>query len=94
MPFMFAGTMLAGPGKIADFGIGVRFAVGQPVNLHPGDADQFIGFVLPERDVVFGHTGHHAGAATGTFVQVDDHAITFGLTEIARVFHQNLVLLN
>jgi hypothetical protein len=94
MPFMFSGTMLTGPGKIADFGIGVRFAVGQPVNLQPGDADQFFGLILFEGNVVFGHAGHHAGAAAGTFVQVDDHAITFGLTEIARVFHQNLVLLN
>jgi hypothetical protein len=86
--------MLAGPGKITDLGIGIGFAVGQTINLQPGDVVQFFGLILFEGNVVFGHAGHHAGAAAGTFIQVDDHAITFGLTEIARVFHQNLVLLN
>jgi hypothetical protein len=60
--------MLAGAGKITDLGIGEGFAVGQAINLQPGDADQFFGLILFEGNVVFGHAGHHAGAATGAFI--------------------------
>jgi hypothetical protein len=60
--------MLTGAGEIADFGIGIRFAVAQPVYPHPGNAVFFVGFVFFERNVVFGHAGHHAGPAPGTFV--------------------------
>jgi hypothetical protein len=86
--------VLAGTGQITNFRIRIGFSVGQPVDPQPGDAIQFVGFVLFERDVVFGHAGHHACAAPGTLIQIDDHAITFGFTDIACVFHQNLMQLN
>ena len=91
---MLAGTVLAGTGQVTDFGVGIGLAVGQTVNLEPGNTEQLVGLVFLERNVVFGHAGHHTGAASGTFVQIDNHSITFGLTEIACLCHQNLVQLN
>jgi hypothetical protein len=83
------GAMHAWTRQVADFRIGIRLAVTQFKQPHPGDALKFVGLIFLERDVVFGHARRHAGAATGTLVQVNDHPILF----VAKmfVFHQNLI---
>jgi hypothetical protein len=77
-------TVLAGPGQITFFGIRKRLSIIYSINPHPGNAEQFIRFVLPKWYIIFRHTGNHAGAATGTLVQIDDHSELFAIF----VFHQ------
>jgi hypothetical protein len=48
-------ALLAGPGKVTGLRIRKGHAIGQFVNTHPGDAVQFIGFILLERNIVFRH---------------------------------------
>jgi hypothetical protein len=83
--------MLAWSWKITNFGIRIRLAVGQFVDSNPRDAFDFIGLVFFEGYVVFLHASHHASATTGTLVQVDDHAVSFGCCVVVSFFHQNLL---
>jgi len=78
-------TMLAGSGQITFFGIRKGFAVGQAIDPHPGDAEQFVCVIFSKRDVVFSHTGNRTGTATGTFIQIDDHSEFFSIFN----FHLN-----
>jgi hypothetical protein len=75
-------TLLTWPGQETFLAIRIRFAVGHPVDPHPGNAEQFIRVILSKGHVVFSRTGHHTGTATDTFVQIDDHPKLL-------VFHSN-----
>jgi hypothetical protein len=81
---MVSFTVLAGPGQITFFGIRKRLSIIYSINPHPGNAEQFIRVVLPKWYIIFRHTGNHAGAATGTLVQIDDHSELLAIF----VFHQ------
>ena len=63
-----------------------RFAVGQPENTHPRDAQQFVRLIFPERHIIFGHASDHTTAAPRAFVQIDDHPKSMDFV----LFHQNL----
>jgi hypothetical protein len=89
---MLSGTMLAWAWNIAHIGIGELFTVGDFIDLHPGNTQPLVRFIFLERHIVLGKAGHHAGAASRALVQVDDHAIAFGLMFRLRLFHQNLIL--
>jgi hypothetical protein len=80
VPMTFA--MLAWPGNVGDLSIWKGQAVGNLVDSHPEHTAGPVTIVFPEREVVLGHTGYHAGAATGAFVQVDDHAELVGLAAV------------
>jgi hypothetical protein len=84
-----SGTLHAGAGQVAFVRIREGLSVGQFINAHPGDASEFVRFVRPERDIVLREAGHHAGAATGAFIQVNDHSISFGF--VVSFIHHNLV---
>jgi hypothetical protein len=75
-------TLLTRSGQETFFGIRIRFPVGQPIDPHPGNAEQLISVIFPKGHVVFSHAGHHTGTATDTFVQIDDHPKLL-------VFHSN-----
>ena len=74
-------------GKITDLGMRELFAVGDPIKSHPGDGAFFIRLVRPYGNVVFGCTGHHARATTGTFVKIDDHTV-FMFPAVIYFFHE------
>ena len=77
--------MLTRAWDISDFRIGKGLAIRDFVDPHPCDAQQFVGFILLERHIVFGKTGHHAGAASGALVYVNRHAVSFGSMLCLRV---------
>ena len=83
---MLSRTLHTRSWKIAYIRIRERFAVGKPKNSHPRNAQQFVGLVFPERHIIFGHAGHHAAAASRTFVQINDHPKSMDFV----LFHQNL----
>jgi hypothetical protein len=91
MSFMLSGAMLARSWNVAYLCIGERLTVGDFIYLHPGDAQPLVRFIFLERYIVLGKAGHHAGAASGTLVQINDHAIAFGLVFCLRLFHLNLI---
>jgi hypothetical protein len=74
---VMAFTMLAGSRQITDIRFRESFAVIQFVDPHPGNTEKFVGFIFAKRNVVFGHTCHHAGAASRALVQIDDHSEPF-----------------
>ena len=92
MSLVLSGTVLTWARKVAHFGLGEFLAVGDFIDLHPGDAQAFISFIIPKWYIVFGKAGHHTGAATGALVQVNDHTIALGFVLCLRLFHQNLIL--
>jgi hypothetical protein len=87
MSFMLPFTLHARSWEKAYIRVRKRLAVGQPIKVHPCDAQQFVRLIFSERHIIFGHAGYHATAAPRTFVQIDDHSEFMGLV----VFHQNLV---
>ena len=87
-------TMHAGSGQIADIRIRKGLPVCQLVNTHPCNAVQLIGFILFKRNIVFRHAGHHAGAATGAQIQIDNHPVLFGFLMCVCLFHQNPIKFN
>jgi hypothetical protein len=76
---MMSFTMLARSWKKAFFSIRKRFAVRQPVNAHPRNTYQLVGFIFPKGDIVLCHTGNHTGATACTFIQIDDHSKLLGV---------------
>jgi hypothetical protein len=74
---VMAFTMLAGSRQVTFICFGERFTVTQFVDPHPGNVEEFVGFIFTKRNVVFGHTCHHAGAASGALIQIDDHSEPF-----------------
>jgi hypothetical protein len=75
---VFPFAVLAWPWKKANIGIRKWLAVVQLVHPQPGDAEQFVGFVFAERQVVFGHTGYHAGTASSALIEINDHSESMG----------------
>jgi hypothetical protein len=71
--------MLAGSWKKAFLSVRKRFAVRQPVNAHPRNTDQLVGFIFPKGNIVLCHTGNHACAATCAFIQINDHPKLLGI---------------
>jgi hypothetical protein len=83
MPFMLACTLHARSREIAYISVRERLSIGQSINVHPCDAKHFIRLIFPERYIVFSHASHHTTAASGAFVQIDDHPKSLGFF----VFH-------
>jgi hypothetical protein len=82
-------TVHAGPGKITDLGFGKFLAVGDLVNLHPGDTAFLVRFVTPDGDVVFGRARGHARPAPGALIQIYDHPV-FEVFSLAMFFFHDL----
>jgi hypothetical protein len=83
MSFMLPCTLHARSREIAYICVRERLAVGQSINVHPRDAKPFVRLIFPERHIIFSHAGHHTTAASGAFVQIDDHPKSLGFV----VFH-------
>jgi len=66
-------TVLTRPGNITDIRVRKGATVRDLVDPHPELAAHPVTIVFPEGQVVFSHTGHHAGAATRAFVQINYH---------------------
>jgi hypothetical protein len=80
-------ALLAGPGQVTLLDLREGLAVAQPVDAHPGDTQQLVRVVLAKRHVVFGHAGHHAGAAARALVEVDHHPVPFNVAVL--LIHSN-----
>jgi hypothetical protein len=78
-------AMLARSGNVGDFSIWKGQTIGDFVDSHPEHTAGSVTVVFPEREIVLGHTGDHAGAAPRTFVQVNDHAVLTGLDVFSTV---------
>jgi hypothetical protein len=68
-------TVLTGPWDIGDVRIWKRTTIGNLIHSHPKVTAQPVTVVFPKGQVVLSHTGHHAGAAAGTLIQIDHHAV-------------------
>jgi hypothetical protein len=64
----------AGPGKVADFGMGEWLAILNLKELHPGDAPFLVGLIRSYRHIVFCSAYDHARGTTGALVEVDNHS--------------------
>jgi hypothetical protein len=78
-----------GPGEITDLGFGKFLAVGDLVELHPGDTAFLVRFVTPDRNIVFRRAGGHARPAPGALIQIDDHPV-FVMFSLAMFFFHDL----
>lgn len=66
-------TMHAWSWEITDFRVREGFTICNLIKLHPRNIAFFVGFITPNRDVVFSGAGDHTGSASRTFININDH---------------------
>ena len=84
-------AVLAGHGQITDFGVRIGLAVRDLVDPDPVETVHLVRFIFSEGHIVLLVAGHHTGPASGALVQINDHAVAFGVFISVLFFHPNLI---